>query len=146
MIPRSAPFDLLGFDHVVFYVNDMAKALDFYGRVLGCVPGYSYPDIGMEQLWCGANLIVLWDVTHPATEAARGQAMRGQNMDHLCIATGPIDPVLMRAHMTTQGVEIVEEAFHGGARGMGHAFYIHDPFGNKIELKGPAIYPDGRAG
>jgi hypothetical protein len=27
----------------------------------------------------------------------------------------------------------------------GHSFYIHDPFGNKLEIKGPAEYPDGRA-
>lgn len=145
MTPHSVPFDLLGFDHVVFYVDHMSKALDFYSRVLGCVPGYSYPDIGMEQLWCGSSLIVLWDTRHSATEAMRGRALRGQNVDHLCIATGPIDPVLLRAHMKANGVKIVEEAFHGGARGMGHAFYILDPFGSKIELKGPAVYPDGRA-
>jgi glyoxylase I family protein len=27
---------------------------------------------------------------------------------------------------------------------MGHSFYIRDPFGNTLELKGPAEYPDGR--
>jgi catechol 2,3-dioxygenase-like lactoylglutathione lyase family enzyme len=31
----SVPFDLLGFDHIVFYVDHMTKALDFYGRVPG---------------------------------------------------------------------------------------------------------------
>ena len=38
----------------------------------------------------------------------------------------------------------LREALHGGARGMGHSFYIRDPFGNKLEVKGPAEYPDGR--
>jgi hypothetical protein len=28
---------------------------------------------------------------------------------------------------------------------MGNSFYIFDPFGNKLELKGPPVYPDGRA-
>ncbi len=28
---------------------------------------------------------------------------------------------------------------HGGARGMGNSFYVHDPWGNKLELKGPAV-------
>jgi extradiol dioxygenase family protein len=42
-------------------------------------------------------------------------------------------------------VKIDREAFHGGARGMGHSFYFFDPFGNKLELKGPAEYPDGRS-
>ena len=48
-------------------------------------------------------------------------------------------------HLLHHGVKIDREAFHGGARGMGHSFYIFDPFGNKIEIKGPAVYPDGRS-
>jgi glyoxylase I family protein len=27
---------------------------------------------------------------------------------------------------------------------VGHSFYIKDPFGNTLEIKGPAEYPDGR--
>jgi hypothetical protein len=27
---------------------------------------------------------------------------------------------------------------------MGNSFYVLDPWGNKLELKGPAVYPDGR--
>jgi glyoxylase I family protein len=146
MTPHDAPFDLLGFDHVVFYVDGLDKALAFYSEVLGCVPGYSYPDIGMEQLWCGASLIVLWDLNHPACASERPIGPKGRNVDHLCIATGPIDADRLRAHMARHGVEIVDEAFHGGARGMGHAFYVLDPFGNKIELKGPSVYPDGKLG
>ena len=38
----------------------------------------------------------------------------------------------------------MQEALHGGARGMGNSFYVLDPWGNKLELKGPAVYPDGR--
>jgi glyoxylase I family protein len=37
------PFSLVGIDHVVFIVADMALAMEFYARVLGCVPGYTYP-------------------------------------------------------------------------------------------------------
>ncbi|MBB5278105.1 catechol 2,3-dioxygenase-like lactoylglutathione lyase family enzyme [Rhizobium rosettiformans] len=61
----TVPFSLVGIDHVVFIVDDMDKALRFYHDVLGCRPGYSYPALGMEQVWCGAALIVLWDITHP---------------------------------------------------------------------------------
>jgi hypothetical protein len=28
---------------------------------------------------------------------------------------------------------------------MGNSFYVLDPWNNKLELKGPAVYPDGRA-
>lgn len=138
------PFSLLGFDHVVFVVDDMARARTFYEEVLGCVPGYSYPALGMEQLWCGAALIVLWDITHPGATSAVPPVRGGRNMDHLCIATGPFDPATLRAHLARHGVPIEREAHHGGARGMGHSVYIRDPFGNLLEIKGPAEYPDGR--
>jgi glyoxylase I family protein len=144
MTVSSPPFSLVGLDHIVFIVNDMSVALDFYHNVLGCAPGYSYPALGMEQVWCGAALIVLWDVTHPGASKAVPPIAGGRNVDHICIATSPMDHETVRAHLAAHGVAIVQEAFHGGARGMGHSFYFHDPFGNKIELKGPAEYADGR--
>ena len=139
------PFTLVGLDHVVFLVDDMPRAMDFYARVLGCVPGYSYPALGMEQVWCGSALIVLWDTTHPGAASAVPPVKGGRNVDHLCIATSPFAPDAMRAHLAAHRVTIDREATHGGARGMGHSFYIHDPFGNKLEIKGPAEYPDGRS-
>lgn len=140
----TAPFTLVGIDHVVFLVDDMDRAMRFYDEVLGCVPGYSYPDLGMEQVWAGAALIVLWDTTHPGAASAVPPVAGGRNVDHVCIATSPIDPDRMRAHLAAHNVAIDREATHGGARGMGHSFYVHDPFGNKLEIKGPAEYRDGR--
>lgn len=140
----SIPFTPVGIDHVVFLVDDMPRAMAFYRDVLGCVPGYTYPALGMEQVWAGAALIVLWDVTHPGAAAAVPPVQGGRNVDHVCIATSPFDPAAMRAHLATHGVLINREATHGGARGMGQSFYILDPFGNKLEIKGPADYPDGR--
>lgn len=138
------PFTLVGIDHVVFIVDDMPKALNFYYNVLGCVPGYTYPQLGMEQVWCGASLIVLWDITQPGATSAIPPVKGGRNVDHICIAMAPFDHDAMRAHLKKHGVEIVREANHGGARGMGNSFYVFDPFGNKLELKGPALYKDGR--
>ena len=138
------PFTLVGIDHVVLLVDDMKRALDFYFDVIGCQPGYSYPDLGMEQVWCGSSLIVLWDVTHPGGKGAAPAVPGGRNVDHICIATTPFDHGHLRAHLRSHGIEIHQEAFHGGARGMGHSFYVYDPFNNKIEIKGPAQYPDGR--
>ncbi len=107
--------------------------------------GYSYPALGMEQVWCGASLIVLWDITHPGGQRAAPPVAGGRNVDHICIATGPFEHDALRAHLEHHGVTIEREAMHGGARGMGHSFYIRDPFGNLLEVKGPAEYPDGRA-
>ena len=138
------PFSLVGIDHVVLLVDDMAKAMTFYADVLGAGPGYSYPALGMEQVWCGSALIVLWDTTHPGAASAIPPVAGGRNVDHICIATSPFAPAAMRTHLAAHGVAIDREATHGGARGMGHSFYIHDPFGHKLEIKGPAEYPDGR--
>ena len=138
------PFTLSGIDHVVFVVDDMPKALKFYYDVLGCQPGYSYPTLGMEQVWAGNALIVLWDITHPGAKDAIPPVSGGRNVDHVCIATSPFDHGDMRAHLKEHQIEIEREAMHGGARGMGHSFYVRDPFGNKLEIKGPAEYDDGR--
>lgn len=140
------PFTLAGIDHVVFLVDDMERALAFYHGVLGCQPGYSYPALGMEQVWAGNALIVLWDTSHSGAASAVPPVAGGRNVDHVCIATSPFEPQAMRAHLAAHGVEIEREATHGGARGMGFSIYIRDPFGNKLEIKGPAEYPDGRAG
>ncbi len=138
------PFTLVGIDHVVFLVGDMQVAMDFYRDVLGCVPGNSYPQLGMEQVWCGAALIVLVDMSDPKAAGFVPPVAGGRNVDHVCIALSPFDHDAMRRHLQRHGVAIVNEAMHGGARGMGHSFYVLDPFGNKLELKGPAVYPDGR--
>jgi glyoxylase I family protein len=145
MTGPEPPFSLVGLDHVVLLVDDMERALGFYQSVLGCMPGYSYPELGMEQVWCGASLIVLWDITHPGAATAVPPVAGGRNVDHICIATSPLDHDKLRTHFLKHEVVIGREAFHGGARGMGHSFYFHDPFGNKIEPKGPAEYQDGRS-
>jgi len=138
---RDVPFHLVGIDHVVFLVDDMDKALSFYQGVIGCARGFSFPDLGMEQVWAGAALIVLWDVNHPG--AASAEPRGGANVDHVCIACGPIDPDELYAHLEKHDVTVERDAFHGGSRGEGRSYYIRDPFGNKLELKGPPEYADG---
>lgn len=137
--PRHVPFKMVGIDHVVLLVTDMEKAMHFYTTVLGCRPGYSYPDIAMEQVWCGTELIVLIDTSQPNAKYAQPEIKGGRNMDHVCLAIGPYDADALLAHFEKHDVEIVQQATHGGARGMGHATYVRDPFGNKIELKGPPL-------
>ncbi|MCG6904316.1 MAG: VOC family protein [Rhodobacter sp.] len=132
----------VGVDHVVFLVADLDRACAFYRDVLNCRPGFAYPDLGMRQVWFGAALIVLWDVTHPGAAAAVPPVAGGRNVDHVCLACGPIDHAALRAHLAALGVAIEREANHGGARGMGASFYIRDPDGNRIELKGPPEHPD----
>ena len=58
-------------------------------------------------------------------------------MDHVCLMLGAFDHNEMRAHLAAHDVAIVEESFHGGARGESLSFYVADPSGNVLELKGP---------
>lgn len=136
------PLQPLGIDHVVFLVSDMRRSLEFYETVLGCRPGFSYPDLAMEQVWFGAALIVLWDISDPKAAKARPPVAGGRNVDHVCLACTPFDPAAFRAHLAFHGVSIEREANHGGARGMGQSFYLRDPDGNLLEIKGPPEHPD----
>ena len=131
------PFELEGIDHVVLLVRDMAEAQHFYLAVLGCTVDRALPEYGMLQLRAGASLIDLVAIGAKEGEWARPEHEGGRNMDHVCISTGPCEEQAMRAHLTRHGVNIVEEGIRYGAKGDGMSFYICDPSGNQIELKGP---------
>ena len=92
----------------------------------------------MLQLRAGAALIDLVDIASEEGGWARPEVAGGRNMDHVCIATGAWGEAAMRAHLAAHRVEIVEEGIRYGARGHGLSFYVKDPSGNVIELKGPS--------
>jgi glyoxylase I family protein len=131
------PFALEGLDHVTLLVTDMERARRFYEDIIGCTPELSLPQYGMELLRCGAALIVLVDISEPNAAWAKPGVEGGRNMDHVCLATGRFEHQAMRDYLAANDVAIVEESFHGGARGESLSFYIRDPFGNMLELKGP---------
>ena len=131
------PFRLIGLDHIVLLVRDLAEARQFYEQVLGCTVDRALPRYGMPQLRAGASLIDLVDIGSSEGKWARPEIGGGRNMDHVCIATGPCDEQAMRAHLASHGVDIVEEGIRYGADGDGMSFYIRDPSGNQVELKSP---------
>jgi glyoxylase I family protein len=133
----TPPFRLEGIDHVVLLVRDMDHSRRFYEQVIGCTIDRELPEYGMLQLRAGASLIDLVDIASTEGEWARPEAEGGRNMDHVCLATGPCDEAAMRAHLSRHGVAVVEEGIRYGAGGDGYSFYIADPSGNQIELKGP---------
>lgn len=131
------PFELEGIDHVVLLVRDLAEAQSFYEQVLGCTVDRALPQFGMLQLRAGASLIDLVDIGSKEGEWGRPEVEGGRNMDHVCISAGPCEEQAIRAHLARHGVAIVEEGIRYGAKGDGMSFYIRDPSGNQIELKGP---------
>ena len=119
-------------------VDGMAAARRFYCEVIGCAVDNELPGYGMLQLRAGAALIDLVDISSEEGAWARPAAAGGRNLDHVCLATGPWDETAMRAHLAAHEVEIVEEGIRHGARGDGLSFYVRDPSGNTLELKGPS--------
>jgi catechol 2,3-dioxygenase-like lactoylglutathione lyase family enzyme len=132
------PYALEGIDHVVLLVDGMAEARLFYCEVIGCTVERALPEHGMLQLRAGAALIDLVDIAADEGAWARPPAPGGRNMDHVCLATGSWEEAALRAHLAAHDVEIVEEGIRFGARGDGLSFYVRDPSGNTIELKGPS--------
>ncbi|WP_423601924.1 VOC family protein [Sphingomonas sp. MS122] len=138
--PSAPPFTMRGIDHIVLRVVDLPRMLAFYHDVIGCTDEREQAEIGLYQLRAGASLIDL--VTIDGKLGARGGAApgaEGRNLDHFALAVDRFDDAALRAHLAAHGVEIVEEGPRYGAEGEGPSFYVRDPEGNVIELKGPPM-------
>jgi glyoxylase I family protein len=126
-----------GIDHVVLRVVDMAAMARFYCDALGCHIEKEQPDLGLVQLRAGHSLIDLLAQHGPIDRPDSGVPGAGRNMDHLCLRVEPFDADALRAHLSAHGARPGEPAERYGADGYGPSFYLFDPEGNMVELKGP---------
>lgn len=134
----AAPMTILGLDHVVLRVRDMAQMRRFYCEVLGCRLEKVQEAVGLVQLRAGRSLIDLVDVEGELGRAGgAAPGPEGRNMDHLCLRIEPFDAAAIAAHLQVHGVAPGEVVSRYGAEGEGPSIYIADPEGNGIELKGP---------
>jgi len=60
-------------------------------------------------------------------------------MDHICLRIEPFDEDSLRNHFKGLGIELGQLHNNYGAEGDGPSFYLNDPEGNIVELKGPAV-------
>ncbi len=136
----STDFEITGIDHVVLRTRDLAATQRFYEEVLGCSVERVQSEIGLTQLRAGRSLIDLIPIDGVLGKiGGAAPGAEGRNVDHICLAIVPFDEEKLRAHLATNGVEIVDEGLRYGAEGQGPSFYIQDPDGNTVELKGPAV-------
>lgn len=131
-------FQILGLDHVVLRVHDLARMVHFYCDVLGCRVEKERADLGLAQLRAGQSMIDLVAVDGElGRRGGAGPAAEGRNMDHLCLRVEPFDAGGIAAHLIRHGVVPGETKMRYGAEGEGPSMYITDPEGNTVELKGP---------
>lgn len=113
------------------YVDDLAAAEDFYGRVLG-LPFHSREEERHVFFRCGDDMLLLFDADRTAG-AGRSDVPRhgAHGPGHAAFAMGEKEVDAWRAHLRRENVPIEREmAWPGG----GFSLYFRDPAGNSLEL------------
>ena len=119
---------LLGFDHIVLCVNDVAATRRFYETVLGMESREERP--GKWSLHFGSHKISLQDA---ATSPALAKKTVPGSGNFCLLAEMPM-PQIVDA-LKHRGVEIVEGPDERkGATGTIFSVYFRDPDGNLVEV------------
>lgn len=142
------PFDIRKIGHVVLYVADLERSVDFYTKVLGFRVSDVYPDTmmdgGMVFMRCNADHhgVALVGGGAPAGAGSKGRA----GLHHMAFEVATIDEVLKaRAWLEANGVDIL---FEGRRRaGAQVAVEFRDPDGHWLEIYWglDQVVPDGPA-
>ena len=131
---------VLGIDHVVFRVKDLARMEAFYREALGCEVVRRREDLGLVHIRAGRSLVDLVSLDGPlGREGGVPPGTEGHNVAHLCLRVEPFDEGAIRAHLASLGIESSRASSNFGAEGTGPSLYLQDPEGNTLELKGPSV-------
>ena len=126
-------------DHLVLRVADLPRMIAFYRDVLGCTLEREQPELGLFQLRAGHSMLDLVTVDGAlGRQGGTAPGPGGRNLDHLCFRVEPFDPEHLIPHLASLGVESTALASRFGAEGQGLSFFVQDPEGNQVELKGPS--------
>ena len=117
-------------DHVVLRVRDLAGMVRFYEQALGFREERRIDTLSLVQMRAGASLLDL---------VANDAHVTSRNMDHLCFRIERFDRDAIVMRLAPFGISVGETVERYGAEGNGPSVYFHDPEGNQIELKGPAL-------
>ncbi|KEF41993.1 MAG: lactoylglutathione lyase [Cyanobium sp. CACIAM 14] len=132
--------NIVGIDHVVLRCRNLERMEHFYSEVLGCTVVRRNVSLGMVHLRAGSGLIDLAAVDGELGHRGGAAPMaEGHNMDHVCLRIEPFDEKALRVHFLGHGIDVGPLHHTFGAEGVGPAFYLEDPEGNSVELKGPPL-------
>lgn len=125
-----------GFDHLVLSCRKAKATRAFYENVLGFRVTSELPQWGMTELTAGNAVIVLVDAASKEGAWAVSSKGEGENMNHYCLRLKSFDEAGLRAMLAQNGIAIEEEQHEETEAGPEHAFYVRDPDGNYVELRG----------
>ena len=137
-----ARFDVLGIDHIVLRCTSLAAMETFYCGLLGFEVAKRNEPLGLVHLRAGSAMIDLVSLDGPLGRsggAAAGQ--EGRNLDHFCLRVSPFDAAGLMKDFQARGLAPSELRTRFGGEGDGLSFYIRDPEGNRVEIKGSAAQP-----
>ena len=121
--------NITGIDHIVLRTNCIDKMLNFYCDILGCSIENHQKALRLTQLRVGDNLIDLIEVDGFIDN-------NNPNMEHFCLRIWPFDFQALTTYFQQHQIEILRYGDRYGSDGMGLSFYVKDPQGNEIELRG----------
>ena len=132
------------FDHVVFWVLDPLRSVEFYERVLGLagvrVEEFKAGKAPFPSVRLSADAIIdlMSLAAAPMLNALPGaEGSAGNKVNHVCLAMSRDEFVALRERLDAQGIAVpvtMKDSF--GARGLApEAIYFADPDGNVIEAR-----------
>ncbi|MDF1794553.1 MAG: VOC family protein [Thalassobaculaceae bacterium] len=130
------PLALAGLDHVVIRAKNIDAMLVFYRDVLGLKVAKHNAPLGLWHLDAGGSMIDLVDMNGKLGQAGGAAPGGAPNVDHVALKLAHFDEALIRAYLTSKGVDSQEARVRFGARGDGPSIYMNDPDGNGVELTG----------
>ena len=125
-----------GFDHLSLTCRRAKATQKFYENVLGFRVTTRLPQYGMTQLKAGKAEIVIVDAASKEGSWANSPRGLGENVHHYCLRLKSFDETGLRALLKSNGIAIEEEAHEHTPAGPERAFYVRDPEGNCVELRG----------
>jgi len=141
MFPMTGPPALNGTLESALYVDDLDRAAEFWGKVIGLEEIARHP--GRHVFFrCGAQILLIFDARAtripPRPDARLPVPPHGATgPGHFCMSASPDQIEAWRKHLENAGVEI--EADFIWPQG-GRSIYFRDPALNSIEIADPAIW------
>lgn len=128
-------FRVLAIDHIVLRCKDVPAMLSFYCDQLGFEVAKRNEARGLVHLRAGNAMIDLVALDGPLGGGTAPEES-SRNVDHFCLRVDPFDAQALMQRFEALGYAPAELRTRFGGEGDGPSFYIRDPAGNRVEIKG----------